>query len=84
MYPYSSYTSMKIVHDQQVQETLERNRIYAEQAEHRQGLFQAIGQFIARFTNQPYQKQVQRSCEDGLHATSCTCKSEPAELITTC
>lgn len=82
MYPYSSYTSVKIVHDQQVQEALERNRIYAERAAHGQGLFQAIGQFIARFTSQPSRKQSTESCHDYPHMQETECKA--AELTPTC
>jgi hypothetical protein len=84
MYPFSSYTSVKIVHEQQVQEALERNRIHAEQAAHAQGLFQAIGQFIARFTNQPDRKQTAGSCNDYPHMQEVECKSEPAELTAMC
>ncbi len=56
MYPFS-YTGLKSVHDQQVQESLERSRLDAERATYRQGLFQAVEQFIARFTNQPGRKK---------------------------
>ncbi len=55
MQPFS-YTSLKIVHDQQIQEALERQRLYAGQP-HRQGMLQAFGKFLARFTNQPGRKQ---------------------------
>jgi hypothetical protein len=56
MYPFS-YTGLKIVHDQQVQESLERSRLNAERATYRQGLFQAFEKLLARFTNQPGRKQ---------------------------
>lgn len=56
MYSFS-YTGLKMVHDQQVQESLERYRLDAERATSRQGLFQAFEKFLARFTNQPGRKQ---------------------------
>ena len=56
MYPFS-YTGLKLVHDQQVQESLVRYRLGAGRATSRQGLFQAFEKFLARFTNQPGRKQ---------------------------
>jgi hypothetical protein len=56
MYPFS-YTSMKIVHDQKIQEALERQRLYAGQATQRPGLLQTLGKFLARFTNRSGRKQ---------------------------
>ncbi len=56
MYPFS-YIGLKIVHDQQVQEALERYRLDAERATDRQGLFQAFEKLLARFTNQPARKR---------------------------
>jgi hypothetical protein len=54
---YVSYTSMKIVHDQKIQEALERQRLYAGQATQRPGLLQTLGKFLARFTNRSGRKQ---------------------------
>jgi hypothetical protein len=56
MYPFS-YTSLKMVHNQQVQEALERYRLNAERTTSRRGLFQAFEQVLARFTNQPGREQ---------------------------
>ncbi len=55
--PYVSYTSMKIVHDQKIQEALERQRLYAGQATQRPDLLQTFGKFLARFTNRSGRKQ---------------------------
>ncbi len=57
MHPFS-YTGLKMVHDQQVQEALERHRFDIEQARYRHTLFQTFGKWIVRFTNRPGQKQV--------------------------
>ena len=75
---------MKIVHDQQVQEALERNRIGAERATHGQGLFQAIGQLVAHFTSQPSRKQAAESCNDCPHMQEVEGQCEPTELTATC
>jgi len=56
MHP-SSYTSLKIIHDQKIQEALEQQRLYAGQEMQRQGLLQKFGKFLARFTNQSGRKQ---------------------------
>jgi hypothetical protein len=56
MYPYS-YTSLKIIHDQEIREALERKYSGAEQKTQRQGLSQMFGAFLARFNNQQNRKQ---------------------------
>ncbi len=56
MHPFS-YTTMKVVHDQKIQEALEHQRLYAEQETQRQGLPQMFRKFIARFNNQSLRKQ---------------------------
>jgi hypothetical protein len=43
------YAGMKIVHDQQIQEALERHRLHSEQATPRQGLIRTLGKALARF-----------------------------------
>ena len=55
MYPFS-YTSIKIIHDEKIQEALEHHRLYTRQDTQRQGLFQALGKFLARFNKQPAHK----------------------------
>ncbi len=56
MQPFS-YTSLKIIHDQKIQEALEQQRLYAGQETQTQGLPQAFGKFLARFTNRSGRKQ---------------------------
>jgi hypothetical protein len=56
MHPFS-YTSLKIVHDEKIQEALERQRFEAGQGTPRRGLLQTFGKFLARFSNQSGHKQ---------------------------
>ena len=49
--PYVSYTGLKMIHDQKIQEALEQQRLYAGQETQRRGLLQTFGAFLARFTN---------------------------------
>jgi hypothetical protein len=51
------YTGLKIVHDQQMQETLERHRHFAGQTVHRQGWVQAFGKALSRFMGQSTKKE---------------------------
>jgi len=44
MQPFS-YTGLKIIHDQNIQEALEQHRLYAGQQTHRPGLLQMFGKF---------------------------------------
>ena len=53
----TSYTSMKIIHDQKIQEALEQQRLYAEQNMRRPGLLQAFGKLLAHFTK-PVDKHI--------------------------
>jgi hypothetical protein len=41
------YSHLKVVHNQQIQEALERRRLYAEQETPRQGLLHALGMILA-------------------------------------
>ncbi len=56
MYPFS-YTGLKIIHDEKIQEALERQRLYAGQEKQRPGPLQTLGKFLARFTNRSGRKQ---------------------------
>ena len=56
MHPFS-YTGLKIIHDQKIQEALEQQRLYAGQETQRQGLLQTFGKFLARFNKQSGRKQ---------------------------
>lgn len=53
MHPFASYTELKTVHDQDIKEMIERQYSYTEQEEPKQGLFQMVGTFLARFNNRP-------------------------------
>jgi hypothetical protein len=52
-----SYTGLKIIHDEKIQEALEHQRLYAEQETQRQRLLQMFGKFLARFYKQSDRKQ---------------------------
>ena len=52
---YPSYTGLKIIHDQKIQEALEQQRLYAKQKMHRSSLLQAFDRLLARF-NKPVEK----------------------------
>ena len=56
MHPFS-YTGLKIIHDQKIQEALEQQRLNTGQETHSQGLLQTFGKFLARFTNHSGRKQ---------------------------
>jgi hypothetical protein len=47
---YVSYTSLKIVHDRHIQETMEQSRLSAGKAMQRHGLLRMLPAFFARFT----------------------------------
>ena len=49
--PPLSSTGLKIVHEQMIQEALERRRFFAGLEKPEQGLLQTFGAFLARFTN---------------------------------
>jgi hypothetical protein len=72
MYPFS-YTSLKIIHDQKVQEALERQRFDAGQ-DTGQGLFRAFGAFLARF-----KKHSDRKSADPL--PDCAWEAECTEFL---
>ncbi|MBO0793971.1 MAG: hypothetical protein J2P36_23885 [Ktedonobacteraceae bacterium] len=57
MQPFSSYTSLKAVHDQQVQEALKQHRPDAQPKTSEQNLLQAVGKLLAHFHNPPARKQ---------------------------
>jgi hypothetical protein len=73
MYPYS-YTSMKIIHDEQIEEVMEQHRLYEGEDSRKQGLLQKFGKLLARFTAQPEQ-----GCEKLLPdcVPSAPCVGEP-------
>ena len=50
------YTGLKAVHDQQINEALERSRFSAEYATQKHSLRQTFGAFLAHFTNSSAQK----------------------------
>lgn len=50
MVPYS-YTSLKIVHEQNIAEALERYRFAEERRAQKRDLLQSAGALLARFTN---------------------------------
>lgn len=54
--PPVSYTSVKIVHEQIVQEALERRRFLAGSEKPQRRLLQTFGTFLARLMNRPAQK----------------------------
>ena len=56
MHPFS-YTGLKIIQDEKIQEALEQQRLEAGQGTRRQGLLQTFGKFLARFSNQSGHKQ---------------------------
>lgn len=51
------YSGMKVIHDQMIDESLERQRHYIGQETHRQGLLKTFGKALARFTAQSGHKQ---------------------------
>jgi hypothetical protein len=51
------YSGMKVIHDQMIEESLERKRYYAGEETHRQGLLKTFGKALARFTAQSVHKQ---------------------------
>ena len=51
------YSGMKVIHDQMIDERLERQRHYIGQETHRQGLLKTFGKALARFTAQSGHKQ---------------------------
>lgn len=54
---YPSYNHLKIVHEQQTQEALERYSLHAGQEKQQHSLRQTLGKLLARFTAQVSQKQ---------------------------
>lgn len=50
MQPFS-YTGLKIVQDQMIEEALERYRVFEEPETQKRVLFHAFGEFLAHFTN---------------------------------
>ncbi len=68
---YPPYTSMKVIHDQMIQEALERHRPDNGQATHRQGLSQMFGRVLARFTTHAGRKQ-EKPLPGSTQGESCT------------
>lgn len=46
------YSGMKVIHDQMIDESLERQRHYIGQETRREGLLKTFGKVLARFTAQ--------------------------------
>jgi hypothetical protein len=61
MYPFF-YTSIKIIHDEKIQEALERQRLYAGRKTQRLRLFRAFEKFLARFNTRPARNASEVSC----------------------
>ena len=55
MLPYS-YTSLKVVHDQQIAEALERYRFAGARRMQKRSLLQGVGELLVRFTNSSARK----------------------------
>ena len=51
-----SYTGLKIIHDQKIEEALEHHRFFVGQETQKRGLPQTFGTFLARFINFSAQK----------------------------
>jgi hypothetical protein len=54
--PPFSYTGLKIVHDQKIEEALEHYRFAEAQRTQKRGVLQSVTAFLARFTNISAQK----------------------------
>jgi hypothetical protein len=84
--PPVSYNSLKIVHEQMIQEALERRRFPAgpEKPQHR--LLQTFGTFLARLTNRSAQKPPatfpdgHRELESKFPETQRRCLSRPPDV----
>jgi hypothetical protein len=70
-YMFPPYNSLKIVHDQMIQEELERHRANEGQAPRQPGLSQTLGKVLSRFTARPERKQ-ERLLPGGVQGESCT------------
>ncbi|HLW02544.1 MAG TPA: hypothetical protein VKT82_28080 [Ktedonobacterales bacterium] len=53
---FPPYSTLKVVHDQMIQEELEHYRANDRQPPRRHGLSQKLGKTLARFTARPAQK----------------------------
>ena len=53
------YSGMKVIHDQMIEDALERRRFYEGQATRKQSLRQTVGKVLTRFTVQSGRKQAQ-------------------------
>jgi hypothetical protein len=56
MSPFSSYTGLKIVHDQKIEEALEHYRFVEAQRTQKRSMLRSATAFLARFTNISAQK----------------------------
>jgi hypothetical protein len=70
MYPFS-YTGLKIIHDQKVQQALEQHHHYAGQKTHRQNPLRAFGMLFVRFNKRSARKQ-EASFPAMLNECNCT------------
>jgi hypothetical protein len=69
---YTSYTSLKIVYDQQIREALERSRFSSEKATQKRGLPQTDGASLTHFSTFSARKP---------QATSPSCDGEVKEMV---
>lgn len=53
------YSGMKVIHDEMIHESLERQRYYDGQEPRGQGLLKTFGKVLARFTVHAEEKQAQ-------------------------
>ena len=65
------YSGMKVVHDQMIEEALERQRYYAGQETRGQGLLTAFRKALARFTAKSAEKQESQ-------LPGCACQAQEA------
>ena len=76
------YTGLKAIHDQQIQEALERHRLNAGQPADKQRLLQTLAQVLARFTAQSGQKQ--ESSPPGCAQIEVLLNTTPEDMQTLC
>jgi hypothetical protein len=60
---YPPYSGLKVIHDQMVQEAVERSRLNNGHAPHRQSLSQIVEKVLAHFTTHAERKQARTFCE---------------------
>ena len=65
------YSGIKVIHDQMIEESLERQRFYDGQEPPSEGLFKAFGKVFARFAAHARQQQAQP-------LPGCACQAQEA------